>query len=481
MLFQNAVAIESALRDVLEIKGNEIKIIDDDKFRERCIDRLVYNAVFHESEELRYFLCWLIRKAAANLIIYPTSMQGLYEAIARGEVANFTLLAISVRALSYDVARACFQAAKETATDAFIFAFADAATDYNVQPPIEYATCILAAAIRERHQGPIFLQADHIQLDADHYQAHREDETDRLKGAIEEAMAAGFFNIDLNTSSLVDLSRPTLAEQQQQSYRECAELAAFTRQIEPGELSVNMGAEILALGNGNSTAGEFRAFMDGFVSELNIPGDKKALSKITLRVDVPPISTDVAKVNLELLKELGEIARREFGLCVAVRSESIPLSEELFDRYPENNISEVHLPNRFEELIFHHEAFSSDLKKDIFQWLMNEFAGQRKPDQSDEEFFHAFYESALSPFKQKMWDLPPEQRAQMMETVQAKFTDYLNTFRAAHAADLVRDTIDIEKIEPSPPLSGYEQTAEATFNVIMAEMGGTKPVKIGPL
>lgn len=198
---QKAVDLENTLRGILEIRDNEVHVIDADKLREKCIDRLVYNAVFHESEELRYFLHWLIREAAAKLVIDPTSIQGLYEAAVRGAAPAFTTPTLSLHALSYEVARACFRAARETAAGAFSFEFTEEVVSPGFQPPVEYATCVLAAAIRERHKGPVFLQSDHLRVGRASYRVSRDDEIDGLKDRLEEAVTAGFFNIDIRVAS----------------------------------------------------------------------------------------------------------------------------------------------------------------------------------------------------------------------------------------------------------------------------------------
>jgi hypothetical protein len=474
MLFRTAIDIESTLRGVVEIKGNEVEVVDADRLREACIDRLVYNAIFHESEEFRYFLQWLIREVAAKLVVYPTSIQGLHEAAVLGVAPVFTAPALSLHALSYDVARACFRAARETGAGAFIFGYTDEVAGYGFQPPAEYATCILAAAIREGYQRAVFLQSDNIRIGRASYQVSRDDEIDRLKERIEEAITAGFFNIDLDTSSLADFSHPSFPEQHQQSGRECAELVAFIREIEPEELSVDIGAEIKAMGDGNLTADQFRAFMESFYVQLNLPGGKKDLSKIVVLVGE-------ADVDLNLVRDLGEIARREYGLSLAVRSGITPIPETLFPQFPGNNVSELHLVAPFEDLIFDHEAFPVELKKDIYRWIDSEWPGERQAGVSGEAFYRATRKRALLPFKRALWDLPQELRDQMMADVQAKVVSYFDMLRVSNTTGLVRDAVDIEKMGLPAPVSGYSHTAETTFKDLLDQMGGSRPITVGPL
>ncbi|BBA32708.1 aldolase [Methylocaldum marinum] len=478
MLFRTAVDIESALRGVLEIKGNEVDVVDAGKLRETCIDRLVYNAVFHENEEFRYFLQWLIREAAAKQVIYPTSFQGLQEAAVLGAIPAFTIPVLSLHALSYDAARACFRAARDTGAGAFSFGYNDEIVGYGYQPPVEYATCILGAALREGYQRAVFLQCDHIRVGRASYRVSRDDEIDRLKERIEEAVTAGIFNIDIDTSSLADFSLPSVAEQQQPSSQECAGLVAFIREIEPEELSVDIGAEIRAMRDGNLTADEFRAFMEGFYDQLSIPGGKKDLSKLIVLLGG---AKDEADVDLELLRDIGEIARREYGLGLAVRSGVMPIPETLFPRFPENNISELHLAAPFEDLIFDHEAFAPELKNTVYRWIDCEWPGQRQPGMNDEDFYRATRKRALLPFKQALWDMPGELRDRIMADVQGQAVSYFDTLKARNTTGLVRDTVDIERVGLPTPVSGYTRTAETTFKTLLDRMGGTRPITVGPL
>jgi hypothetical protein len=300
------------------------------------------------------------------------------------------------------------------------------------------------------------------------YQVSRDDEINGMKDRIEQAIAAGFFNIDLDTSSLADFSRPSTFEQQQLSSRECAELVAWVREIEPKELSVGIGAEIKILGDGNLTADELRAFMEGFFDGLNLPGDKRDLAKLIVLVDG---ATNEAEIDLELLRELGEMARREYGLGLSIRSGTLSIPEVLFAEFPDHQVSELQLTAPFEDLILDHEDFPKALKKEFYQWIDNEWPGARRADQSDETFYRASRRRALVPFKQRLWDLPEELRARIAETIQAKLAFYFDSLRVGNTAGLVRATVDIEKTGLPLPASGYSQTAEASLTSYLADSG----------
>src|SRR5437763_912123 len=82
----------------------------------------------------------------------------------------------------------------------------------------------LAAALREGHRLPLCMQGDRCQVDAKKYAAEAEGEVGEVKKLIGEEIGAGFFNIDVDTSTLVDLEQPGLDRQQRLNYERAAEI-----------------------------------------------------------------------------------------------------------------------------------------------------------------------------------------------------------------------------------------------------------------
>src|SRR5579864_6889649 len=205
------------------------------------LDRLVWTAVFGADAELRGTARWTVRNLAAAAGIRPASINDLYMAMGRGEAAGFTVVAINVRAMAYDTARAVVRSAKKLGAGAFIFEIARSEIGYTEQRPHEYAAVVIAAALREGFSGPIFIQGDHVQTNAKKYNSpDREKELDALRALIKEEIAAAFYNVDIDTSTLVDLSKPTLAEQQEVNVTLAADFAEFIRREEPPGVTVSV-------------------------------------------------------------------------------------------------------------------------------------------------------------------------------------------------------------------------------------------------
>ena len=139
--------------------------------------------------------------------IYPSSIHEFYMARGRGEFGGFTVPAINLRSMTYDLARKIFRVAKKNNSGAFIFEIARSEMGYTNQPPIEYSSVVLAAAIKEGYSGPVFIQGDHFQVNAAKFKENPDKEMEALQTLIADAISSGFYNIDIDSSTLVDLSK----------------------------------------------------------------------------------------------------------------------------------------------------------------------------------------------------------------------------------------------------------------------------------
>src|SRR6185436_3215066 len=169
------------------------------------IDALVRKAVFGTEDEKAHAR-WQIWELGQKAGVRPASIHELYMARGRGDVPPFTTPAMNVRVLTYDAGRAIFRAAKRHEAGAVICEIARSEIAYTDQRPAEYVAVMTAAALREGFVGPLFIQGDHVQVNAKKYAADPDTELKALRALIEEELHAGFYNIDIDTSTLVDLS-----------------------------------------------------------------------------------------------------------------------------------------------------------------------------------------------------------------------------------------------------------------------------------
>jgi fructose/tagatose bisphosphate aldolase len=421
--------LDQALRHTVQIDGAMLKILDQTAFLHELLDDLAYAAVFNPDPEIKGRARWIIKTAAPVMGVVPASIQSLYEAMGRGEAGGFTVPAINIRGMSYDVARAAIRASKTTKTGAFIFEIAKSEIGYTEQRPAEYAAVMIAAAIREGHRGPLFIQGDHFQVNAKKHLQDPAKEVDGLRALIREAIAAGFYNIDIDSSTTVDLSKPTILEQQRTNYEIAAELTAHVRRLQPQGVTVSVGGEIGEVGGKNSTEEELRAFMDGYLGSLKTRGgDMTGISKISVQTGtshggVPLPDGSIAEVALDFdtLQTLSRVSRESYRLSGAVQHGASTLPAEVFDRFPAVGTAEIHLATEFQNMVYEHRSFPKDLKDRIYAHLTTAHADERKSSETDQQFFYKTRKKAFGPFKETLWTLNGIAREAIGMALQQKF------------------------------------------------------------
>src|SRR6266850_898906 len=331
-----------------------------------ALDELVRQAVFGAPEE-REQARWLIWEIGQQAGVRPASIHELYLARGRGEVRPFTTPAMNIRVLSYDSARAVFRAAKRLDVGALICEIARSEIGYTEQRPAEYVAVMTAAALREGFTGPLFIQGDHVQVNAKKYAVDAETELQAIRTLIEEELHAGFYNIDVDTSTLVDLSQATLDAQQRVNYERAAELTKFIRDREP----------------------------DGLIAKVQL--------------------------DLDALKALSADARSKYGLGGAVQHGASTLPPDAFGNFPKCEAIEIHLATNFQNMVFDHPQLPADLRRELQEWVKAECKDEWKKGDTEEQFYYKSRKKAIGPFKRRMWDLPADVRAAIAADLEKTF------------------------------------------------------------
>jgi fructose-bisphosphate aldolase, class II len=421
-----------------------LTVSDPTKLQSEAMDTLVREAVFGDERdqlEARQ-LIWELGQAVG---VRPGSIHDLYLARGRGECSGFTVPAINIRMLGYDTARAVFRAARARDAGAIILEIARSEIAYTEQRPAEYVAVVTAAALREGYRLPVFIQGDHCQVNAKKYSADPEGEVGEVKKLIAEEVGAGFFNIDIDTSTLVDLGQPTLDLEQRANYERAAEITAFIRGIEPRKVTVSVGGEIGEVGMKNSTVEELHAFMGGYNRSLAALGGSLAgLSKISVQtgtshggVVLPDGSIAEVKLDLAALEALSTAARESYGLGGAVQHGASTLPPDAFGNFPRVEATEIHLATNFQNIVFDHPRLPAELATRMKRWLDANAAGERKPNDTDEQFYYRARKKAIGPFKRECWDLPAEVRAAIAADLEKTFGFLFDQLKVGGTAGLV--------------------------------------------
>ena len=432
-------------------------------FRQAGLEAVVRLAIFGAPQE-RTQARWLIWNLAAELGIYPASLHDLYAARGRGEVApDFTVAAVNLRVLPYDLAAVVFRVAQARQAGAFVLELARSEMAYTDQSPPEVMACVLAGAIEAGYQGPVFVQADHVKLFPAAYAHDPAAELAAVHDLARAAIHAGFYNLDLDTSTLVEPAHDQADRQQQPSYTQAAALATYIRAHQPAELAVAIGGEIGDNSPANSTEAELRAFLEGFRGCL--PEGLAGLSKVAVQTGavtggVILAEGQVASVALDFvtLLRLSQVAR-EYGLAGAVQHGASTLPPSAFYKFTQSETCEIHLATDFQNTLFEHEAFPAELRRTMYAYLDAHFADRRVPDQTIGQFYYRERRRAIGPFKRELWALDGEVRRYIRETWRQR-VDFL--FEQLNVSGTHGLAARYAPQGPRPrPLSDFEPSAEA--------------------
>ncbi len=453
------------LGGICRLDGDRLVVEDAAALHDRGIHDLAWSATFSADGATVEAARWLIWEASQSLGSPSASIHELYMARGRGEVSGFTVPAVNLRTQVFDMAAAMCRAAQAIDAGTVVFELARSEQEYTFQRPGEYITSVLAGCIAARWDGPVFVQGDHYQFNAKKYAADPEGTTGAIRKLTSDALRVGYGNIDIDSSTLVDLSLATVDEQQGENYRRAAEIAALIRDEEPDSTSVSVGGEIGEVGKQNSTEEELRAYLDGFRRELDRLAGAGAvgLSKVSVQTGtshggVPLPGGGVAEVKLDFgtLERLSAVCR-EYGLAGAVQHGASTLPDELFDRFPRVETAEIHLATGFQNLLYDHPAFPGALHDEVEGWCRTNTADERKDGESEDVFLYKTRKKALGPFKRELWDLA--EKDEIMAAQEAKFRFLFEQLGVAGNRAMVERYITV--VRDSRPVPEVLRTAAA--------------------
>jgi fructose/tagatose bisphosphate aldolase len=443
----------SLLENSIEIAGDKVKVLKPEVVKKYARKLAEISALEKGSRSAA--AQYITRCVAQQMGIVPASIHELYMARGTGALKpTFTVPAINLRVMTFDCASAVFRAAKKLDAASILFEIARSEMVYTGQRPNEYTTSVLAAAIAEDYRGPVFLQGDHFQVKPKAYVTDPDKEIESLKTLMKEAIAAGWFNIDVDTSTLVDLDKMTIPEQQAVNVGLSAMFTKFLRDVQPAGVTISVGGEIGEVGGHNSTVSELRGYLDGYKAALAILDAKAVgLSKISIQTGtshggiVLPDGT-MAKVSVDFncLKELGAVSR-EYGLGGAVQHGASTLPEEAFGHFVQYEGLEIHLATNFMNMFYDH--IPTALKAEIYKWLDENSASERKPDMTSEQFYYKARKNAVGPFKAQSWNLPLDKRAEIGKAWEDQFTKLFTVLGLKGTAEIIAKTVHAKVIEPA--------------------------------
>jgi fructose-bisphosphate aldolase class II len=197
--------------------------------------------------------------------------------------------------------------------------------------------------------------------------------------------------------------------------------------------------------------------MDGLNAAL--PAGMAGLSKISVQsgtshggVVLGDGSIADVKLDLDTLERLSTIARDDYGLAGAVQHGASTLPDTAFHNFPRREVAEIHLATNFQNMLF--DAIPSSLRDEIYGWLRTNAADERKPADTDEQFFYKTRKKALGPFKAQLW-AAAEGNEQLAGIYDGKFRFLFEQLAIAGTAALVQQHV-------VPPVQHRVMPANAT-------------------
>src|SRR6185369_5106472 len=247
---------------------------------------------------------------------------------------------------------------------------------------------------------------------------------------------------DIDTSTLVDLSKATLDEQQRVNADLCARFTKFIRAHEPQAMPISVGGEIGEVGKENSTPEEFRAYMNLYRKALG--AGTTGIAKVSVQtgsshggVVAPDGSVERVSIDFSVLKSISKVAREEFGMAGAVQHGASTLPPEYFGHFPDNDCAEIHLATDFMNTVYDHPAFPYPLKREIERWLDDYAADERKKNETQAQFLYKTRKKAIGPYKEQVWNLPEGTREAIRDTLEKKFHFLFTKLRVQNTKALV--------------------------------------------
>lgn len=343
--------------------------------------------------------------------LYPASIASVYHALGKGELPPMTIPAFNVRGLTYPLARAIWRTAMQLQSGPIIFELAPSESTGCDQTFEEYAAMVMAAAYKEGHRGPVFLQGDHFNLDS-------KADLPRVEELAISVIETGFYQIDIDGSHLYDDTAGSLAGFHAPNAQITGDLIDTLRCAQPRNIHLALGAEVGEIGGKNTTREDLVAFH----SELqkHTPSNTSSLDKISAQtgtthsgIVLPDGSTGKMQVDFNLISNLSAQAR-EFGWSGLVQHGASTLRIADLAQLPDAGVIEVHLATQIQNILFDHPAFPQDLRNQMIAELTattHGAEGDKLNDAAQLSEAQRFYQArwaAWGLYKKELWQLPTQ-------------------------------------------------------------------------
>ncbi|HEU4521211.1 MAG TPA: class II fructose-bisphosphate aldolase, partial [Thermoanaerobaculia bacterium] len=272
-----------------------------------------------------------------------------------------------------------------------------------------------------------------------------------------------------DSSTLVDLSFKTRDEQQRTNYEITAHLTKYIRARQPKGIEISIGGEIGEVGKYNTQPDEVRAYLDGLRKLL---GGEAGIAKISVQTGtshggVPMADGTIAeaKIDFNVLREVTEICRKEYGVAGSVQHGASTLPEQVFNRFPEAKAVEIHLATGFQNMVLDAASLPGEIKEGIRTFCFENAADERKSGETDEQFVYKTRKKALGPFKARMWEMDEKAKQPIVEALERKFEFLMEKLGVFGSRDVINKYVKAVPADlPEYAAASAELTAAAVVD-----------------
>ena len=144
------------------------------------------------------------------------------------------------------------------------------------------------------------------------------------------------------------------------------------------------------------------------------------------------------------------MAREKYHLAGAVQHGASTLPDTAFHNFPKRETAEIHLATNFQNMLF--DFMPAELRAEMYEWLKTNAKDERKPTDSDEQFFYKTRKKAIGPFKKQLWELPDEAKAKLAKAYDDKFGFLFDQLAIRDTADIVAKFVrapEIHRLDPT--------------------------------
>ena len=147
------------------------------------------------------------------------------------------------------------------------------------------------------------------------------------------------------------------------------------------------------------------------------------------------------KLDFNTIKELGKVAREEYGVGGIVQHGASTLPDDMFDLFPEANTLEVHLATGYQNTIYDSVHFPKDLLDKMHSYIAERYGDEKKDSDTQEQFIYKTRKKGWGGIKKETWHLPEENMAGIMQELEDQFTMVFKRLNAVDTVDLVKKYI----------------------------------------